>query len=110
MGSPIFGGNLEEYSVEKNNLLNSDHSAIKASFEFDKKIIKAHTNTKKRLNFNKTNWYGLFDELNDIDNNKYMNLKVNNFADSFTNDINIHHFHLLKSYKTISLCLNTLLI
>ena len=44
VGSPIFGGNLEDYSVENNDLLESDHWAIKAPFEFDKKIQKSQIN------------------------------------------------------------------
>ena len=88
IGSPIFAGSLQEYVIENNDILDSDHSAIKTVYEFDKKLTKTHIITKPKLNFAKTNWTSLFENLNDIDNNKYNNLKVNDLAKSFTNDIN----------------------
>jgi len=54
VGSPLFAGSLEEYSIENNDLLDSDHSAIKTIFEFEKKIVQLKSTLKKRLNFSKT--------------------------------------------------------
>ncbi len=88
IGSPIFAGKLQEYVIENNDILDSDHSAIKTVYEFDKKLNKTLIKINPKLNFAKTNWTSLFEDLNDTDNNKYNNLKVNDFAKSFTKDIN----------------------
>jgi len=74
--------------IENNDILDSDHSAIKTIYEFDKKLKKTLIKINPKLNFAKTNWTSLFEDLNDTDNNKYNNLKVNDFAKSFTKDIN----------------------
>ena len=55
IGSPLLAGNLSEYAIINNNLLDSDHSAIHTTFNFGS-IKEINKSFKPKMNFAKANW------------------------------------------------------